>query len=218
VDASEIGTVTSSILDWMDPDDDTHIGGAESAFYQHLNPPYSAKNGPLDDLTELLMINGVTPEMYWGPARSSVAGGYPRTVLQRRTPAGGASYAAGLVDLFCVVGNPRLNINTADQKVLMLIPGIDENLASAIIQARSGPDGVSGNEDDMPFRNLMEVASAVPGVDPAIVQELARYCDIRSATFEVDVKAEIGDLRRHYVALLRRNQPQDVQILQFYWK
>lgn len=219
VDASEFGTITGSILDWIDPDDDMHIGGVESDFYLQLDPPYAAKNGPLDDLSELLMVNGISPQIYWGAAAGGQAGPRPRTVLGSRPgSAGGLGYAVGLVDLFTPVSNPRMNINTAGVAALMLIPGMDENLAAGIVSARSGPDGVAGNADDMPFQSLGELASAVPGLDPVMVQQLARYCDTRSATFEVEVTATVGDLRREYVALLRRNQPQDVQILRFYWK
>lgn len=218
VDGSEVGGITGSILDWIDPDDVTHIGGVESDFYEHLNPPYRAKNGPLDDLSELLMINGITPEMYWGPAAHTGARAFPRPAMRRGPSNGAGGYPVGFVDLFTVVSNPRININTADARVLMLIPGMDENLAQGIVTARSGPDGVPGNADDMPFRNMMDVGGLVPGMDPAMVQQIARYCDTRSATFQVDVTATVGDLRRHYIALLRRNNPQDVQILQFYWK
>lgn len=218
VDASEFGVITGAILDWIDLDDDTHIGGVESDFYQRLDPPYSAKNGPLDDLSELLMINGITPAMYWGGAEAGRRTSQ-RTVLQSGpgTPMD-TTYRVGLADLFSAVGNPRMNINTASAEALQLLPGVDENLAAAIIGFRSGPDGASGNEDDLPFRSVAELAGAVPGLDPAMVQQLARFCDVRSATFKVEVAAQVGDLQRHYVALLRRNQPQDVQILQFYWK
>ncbi len=218
VDASEFGVITGSILDWIDQDDDTHIGGVESDFYLRLNPPYAAKNGPLDDLTELLMINGVTPAMYWGNGAAGSRGGL-RTVLQNGPgsgPVGG--YPVGLADLFTAVGNPRLNVNTASPAALQLLPGLDESLAAAVVSARSGPDGMPGSEDDIPFRSVAELAGVVPGLDPVMIQQWAGYCDVRSATFEVEVLAEIGGLRREYVALLRRNQPQDVQILQFYWK
>jgi len=218
VDASEFGAITGSILDWIDQDDDTHIGGVESDFYQRLDPPYSAKNGPLDDLSELLMINGINPAMYWGAAEAERRSG-SRTVLQAGSlRPGGATYPVGFVELFTAVGNPRLNINTASAAALRLIPGMDENLAAGVISFRAGPDGSAGNEDDRPFRSVGEMAAAVPGLDPAMLQQLARFCDVRSATFEVEVVATLGELQRHYVALLRRNQPQDVQILQFYWK
>ncbi|MEI4908121.1 type II secretion system protein GspK, partial [Klebsiella pneumoniae] len=53
VDASEVPSITDSILDWIDADDATHLNGAESDYYEGLQPSYSAKNGPIDDMSEL---------------------------------------------------------------------------------------------------------------------------------------------------------------------
>src|SRR5881396_3834311 len=52
VDASESSTIIDSILDWRDPDDDPQNSGTESDTYESFIPPYFAKNGPIDDLTE----------------------------------------------------------------------------------------------------------------------------------------------------------------------
>src|SRR5947209_7499829 len=51
VDPSEMTPVINSILDWIDPDDNTRIQGTESEIYQTYDPPYEAKNGPIDDLS-----------------------------------------------------------------------------------------------------------------------------------------------------------------------
>src|SRR5688572_25676584 len=66
VDGATASTITDSILDWRDQDDDPHTSGTESSTYESFMPPYFAKNGPMDDLSELLLINGVSPAMYWG--------------------------------------------------------------------------------------------------------------------------------------------------------
>jgi general secretion pathway protein K len=47
-----------SIADWIDTDDSTRSGGAESGFYKALPTPYEAKNAPLDTYEELRMIAG----------------------------------------------------------------------------------------------------------------------------------------------------------------
>jgi hypothetical protein len=58
--------IADSILDWLDSDEDVRDYGAESGVYQGQNPPYSAKNGPMESLDELLLINGVTPQLLFG--------------------------------------------------------------------------------------------------------------------------------------------------------
>jgi len=56
--------IISAIIDWIDPDDDPLPEGAEGSYYGSLDPPYGCKNAPLDTLSELLMIKGVTDEVY----------------------------------------------------------------------------------------------------------------------------------------------------------
>lgn len=58
--------VADCIVDWLDADDTPRENGAESDYYSSLNPPYVAKNGPLDSLEELLQVKGVTPQLLFG--------------------------------------------------------------------------------------------------------------------------------------------------------
>ncbi len=59
--------ITNAILDWLDTDDATdRTGGAESATYEALAVPYSARNGPMESIDELLKIQGVTPLLFYG--------------------------------------------------------------------------------------------------------------------------------------------------------
>ena len=66
----EMAIISDSILDWIDVDDAPHLSGAESDYYQKLTPPYYAKNAPIDDLSELLLVRGISehPEIYWAAA------------------------------------------------------------------------------------------------------------------------------------------------------
>jgi hypothetical protein len=56
----------AAIRDWIDADSDIRPGGAESETYEALQPPYAAKNGPLESLDELLLVRGVTPQLLYG--------------------------------------------------------------------------------------------------------------------------------------------------------
>ncbi len=56
-----------AIIDWVDEDDQRFPYGAESSgYYMTLTPPYSAKNGEMDSIDELLMVKGITPEIFYG--------------------------------------------------------------------------------------------------------------------------------------------------------
>jgi hypothetical protein len=59
--------IAESILDWLDEDDEPRQLGAEADFYAGLAPPYAPANGPLRTLDELLLVQGVSPELLFGP-------------------------------------------------------------------------------------------------------------------------------------------------------
>jgi general secretion pathway protein K len=217
-DAGLMTTITGSILDWRDPDNNPRMGGTESEVYEQQDPPYFAKNGPIDDLSELLLIRGVTPAMYWGSSGGGLPAVFNRPQPGRKSVFDEPTYAVGLVDLFTALSGPQgVNINTASATVLQLIPVIDENIAQAIIQRRAGPDGQDGTEDDTPFRSPQEI-SFLPGIPPGALQQFTTLFSVKSLVYEVHVKASIGSSTREYVAILRKNNPKDIQTLNLYWK
>jgi general secretion pathway protein K len=215
VDASEVSSISSAILDWIDSDDITRPNGAESDYYRSLNPPYEAKNMPIDDLSELLLVRGITSEMYWGPAAASHATAAFQKVDRWGRAVEEPNYPVGLVDLFTPLSTGKINVNTASATTLQAIPGMDASTAEQIVRMRSGPDGVDGTEDDTPLGNVGELINA--GLSGKAVQQLSRYCDVRSRTFEVRVDAQIRGAKRTFYAVLGRNSPRDVQVLSFYW-
>jgi len=64
------GDVIAAIIDWMDEDDDLEEQGAETEYYMALDPPYRAKNAPVDSIEELLLVRGVTPALLNGSGTS----------------------------------------------------------------------------------------------------------------------------------------------------
>jgi general secretion pathway protein K len=109
--------VADAVVDWLDNDETTRVGGAESSYYESLPYPYRAKNDLFDTVEELRLVRGVTREVY-DKLRPFV------TV-----------HSSGLV-----------NINTAPKEVLMSLSAgsfaeaagfIDEAAADEIIARRS---------------------------------------------------------------------------------
>lgn len=57
--------IASAIRDWVDPDQEpTGFDGAEDGDYLVADPPYRAANQPMSSLSELLLVKGMTPEIY----------------------------------------------------------------------------------------------------------------------------------------------------------
>lgn len=223
VDAAEAPNIVNAIGDWIDRDDQTRVGstGTESDYYMSRQPPYLAKNGPIDDLTELMMIKGITPNMYHGSGNALAANAVEHVVAQaanrfNRRDENEPTYPIGFVDLFTAISGRFININTASANVLQLIPDVDGRIAQEIIRTRGGLDEQDGTCDDMPFRSIGELAN-VPGMTPQMAQLFGRYFSTRSTTFEVQVDAQIDAVKRTYFAVLRRNGPQ-VMLLYMYWR
>ncbi|MEI7938902.1 MAG: general secretion pathway protein GspK [Verrucomicrobiota bacterium] len=215
----EATPIVNSILDWIDPDDQTHVEGAETPYYEGLTPPYASKNGPIDDISELLLIKGVTPEIYYGGIATNVQPNYYSQNRDQygRSVSAAPSVTAGLTNLFTPLSSGKININTASEEVLQLIPGVDAMMAEAIVGGRQGaPDpmapGMLG-----PYRNVGDVVR-MPNIPRMLVGQLSQFCDVRSKTFRVDITATLNSsYTRYFTAILGRNGPRDVQVLSFYW-
>ncbi len=59
-------SVAAAILDWRDNDENPQPDGIERGYYGSLTHPYHIRNGPLRTTRELLLVRGVTPELFYG--------------------------------------------------------------------------------------------------------------------------------------------------------
>ncbi len=76
LDERKVNEIVDSVKDWIDGDEEVTGYGAESNYYASLEPPYEAKNSPLDCIEELLMIKGVTKEIFYGTTEKPALAGY----------------------------------------------------------------------------------------------------------------------------------------------
>jgi DNA uptake protein ComE-like DNA-binding protein len=208
--AGEASQIAAAVIDWRDRDELEHIkGGAEKSYYAGLNPPYAPKDGPFDDISELLKVRGVTPALFWG-GRSS-APPPPPGPRDRRQPISLVAVdgtGAGLADVFTAISANRVNVNTAPLPVLRVLLGGDENIALQVLQRRAGPDGVDGTEDDQPYRNAAEIPGATAGP--------LNSFSTQSGTFQIRVDARLGSARKRFVGVLRRGAGRDGQLMLFH--
>ncbi len=58
-------SAVDAIMDWRDRDSSSRPRGAESDYYLSLDPPYPAKNGPLDTVEELFWIRGLNTSGFY---------------------------------------------------------------------------------------------------------------------------------------------------------
>lgn len=162
--------IASSILDWIDPDEEEREGGAESSYYQQLKQPYRSKNGRLDALEELLLIKGMTME-----ALNSIR---PYVTLWN---------------------SGKINLNTASSIVLNAL-GLEPNLAGKIIFYRAGQDGVERTNDDRSFKDIETIPETLETVyrltdveKTSLLQLLSQgIASVRSEFFHIRSVAQLG--------------------------
>ena len=66
LDEKKAHEIVDSLKDWIDVDSSATGSGAETSYYSSLYPPYEAKNAHLDCIEELLMVKGITQEIFNG--------------------------------------------------------------------------------------------------------------------------------------------------------
>lgn len=110
VEKTERDVIIDSVLDWRDSNHEFHLNGAEDEYYSALPEPYGAKDGDFDIVDELLLVKGMTPEVFYGSSGE----------LERLSPEKGAGERnyEGIVRFLTTRGDGRININTATEAVL----------------------------------------------------------------------------------------------------
>jgi hypothetical protein len=105
IDIFDADIITDSILDWIDPDDLTHLNGAEDQYYGSLPDPYKSKDGPFFSNEELTLVQGITPAIF-----------------------------ENIKEDITVYGDKKININIniASKDVLNSIPGLSEDIVDEL--------------------------------------------------------------------------------------
>mgnify|MGYP001064198226 CR=1 FL=1 len=189
---SEPAAIINSLKDWLDSGDDdaiTGLSGAETSFYESRKPPYPARNGPLNDLGELLLVKGITPELYYGTAE--IPGISHHLTVFGMAPGQGTE-----------VGFPgRINFTTAGIPVLFsLLPAENKDLVEAIDELRRD---IASGKQKVDMRNPAWL-NQVPGLaglklDPKLIT-------LSSDLFRVESTATLHDAATTVTAVLQRVQ------------
>ena len=189
---SQPPAVINSLKDWLDSGDDeaiTGLSGAESAYYQDLNPPYESRNGPIADINDLLLIKGITPELYYGSGEKP--GIADALTVHGMTPGAGTS--------FTFPG--KININTAALPVLVaMLPSESVDLATAFFELRqewaTGKDAPDLSDPTW-YKNITEFGAM--NLDPKLIT-------MASDTFRIISEAKVNNATLTATAVVQRLQ------------
>lgn len=189
--------VSDSILDWIDPDEDYHLNGAETDYYLGLENPYRSKNGSMDNIEELLLVRGVDAKLFYGHTFQDEAG-----TIQ---------HVPGLNRCVTVYGTSAgININAAPFHVLMAV-GFPPDMARDIIQQRS----------EKPFKDNQDFSMRVPeapGMEMLKAPIITRP-PVQSSFFSLVSTAQLknSQLRKTIFAVVRLNARLPLKHSIVYW-
>jgi general secretion pathway protein K len=188
-------TIISCLKDWMDSGDDdaiTGLNGAESDYYESLDPPYACKNGPFDHLSELRLVKGITPELFAGVGDAAGLGQYVTV------------YGAEKADdeKFSFPG--KININTADLAVLSaLLPMESAEFAPLLIEYREATSGTLYKNDI----TKLGWHTNVPGLAEAQID--SNLISVASQIFRITASANLNNVRVTTTAIIERIKPEE---------
>jgi general secretion pathway protein K len=117
--------IAAAIDDWRRPATE---GSPFDAYYVSLTPSFRARHASIQEIEELLLVKGVTPDIFYGtyiPAADGAGPGQPRLI-----PRG------GLADCLSVYGSKdRVEANTASPAVLAAV-GLSPYAIGALLERR----------------------------------------------------------------------------------
>jgi general secretion pathway protein K len=185
-------TIIHSLKDWLDSGDDeaiTGLSGAESDYYESLDPPYECKNGPFDHLSEVRLVKGITPELFNGFGGAAGLGAYITVYGAEKSGDQGFTFPG------------KINLNTAELPVLTaLLPLESSGFAEGIIEYREAMSGsqYTHNLTDINwYKNVPGLADA--NLSPSIIT-------VSSQIFRLICTARLDEVQLTTTAIVQREK------------
>jgi general secretion pathway protein K len=191
VTGDEQEEITDAILDWRDPDSLKRLHGAEAEYYESLPEPYAPKNGRFDSVDELLLVRGITRELFFGTGGGGLAPGGGLKIRRDDRP------PIPLREIFSVFNKTgNINVRNAPQAVLRAIMGGEEEDVQEVLDARGSDPGsaltvVQAKVGDQTIaRRLVDRRASIVAIDARAVMQGADIQARLGAVVELAEDAE----------------------------
>jgi general secretion pathway protein K len=119
VDFGRADQIAQSIMDWREPGDAHRARGAKREYYLRTGSPVLPRNAPFQELSEILFVRSMTPEIY-----------------QRAKP------------FLTLHGSGQVNLNAAERPLLLALPGMTEEAVAVLERYRRQARRI-GNLDEL---------------------------------------------------------------------
>lgn len=179
--------VAAALVDWRSPA--SEIGGRFDSWYRSLQPPYRPAHAPFQRLEEVLLVKGMTPELFYG--------------WVERTEDGGVVRRGGLNRLLTTyAASGAVSLNDSPYEVLLTVPSMSPEAAQRIVAARRLRR----------FRTMDDVPLSLPlGAMPYVTLTMSSEAFSLTATGRANGAATTATVR----GVFRRDpaQPGQVQLV-----
>lgn len=161
-DYSIADQLAQSIMDWRDPDDIARPRGGERDAYVKAKRLALPTNANFRDVSELLDVQGVTPQIY-----------------EKVAP------------FLTVRGNGTVNLNTAPPQVLRPLPGMTDAILTRILALRSQGRRIANANEVLPGATVGRGGRGGPPPSPTQQRLLARTT-VNTTDVELTITARAG--------------------------
>jgi len=175
LDLDSAQALTDALTDWVDPDDEVALNGAEITEYEkmgRLNQPF---NRPFYDVGEMALVRGMNQ-------------------IEALRP--------DWRDWFTVWSSGTLDLNEADAELIAVAAEVTAIEASIIPETVRGIDNIRDTEDDAPFQDVAAALSLL-GIDADSRQDIAQRFTTDDTTTRITSVARSGDAKRSITAIVR---------------
>lgn len=185
LDIDQSAAVVDAMSDWVDPDDEQALNGAEVADYEEVGRVNQPFNRPFYSLEEVRLVKGMDLVEAYRPDWRS---------------------------WFTIWSSGGLDINEADPEMIAVAAETNPEAATIIPETVRGPDGIRDTDDDTPFRSVQE-ALALLGVDPNLRPDISARFTINDTTTRIESVGRATGSRRK-ITLVVRNRTGQPAILE----
>ncbi|WOO41929.1 type II secretion system protein GspK [Rubellicoccus peritrichatus] len=162
---TEAEILAQSFLDWIDPDNDPRINGAEAEYYQQKEPPFRPANRPLESLRELRLVHGFENLFFDETGRPN-------------------EHYFAFEKAVTLHGEGGINLNAANELSLAVLEEEIDLPPDEIKDYLYGADMVAGTADDRVFRPDLE-ADNLPTTgegEPLDLNQQLRFVRVKITT------------------------------------
>jgi type II secretory pathway component PulK len=175
LELEEAEAVVDALIDWVDPNDEVGLNGAEVEWYLdqgRLNQPF---NRPFYHLDEVRLVRGMD-------------------YIEALRP--------DWREWFTIWSSGALDLNEASAELIAAAAEITPEEAAIVPETVRGPDGIRDTEDDAPFQSV-EQALALLGVDGTLRPEVSARMTVNDTTTRLESIGSVSGARRKITVIVR---------------